>query len=76
MLFQKLNLLHRLATGTERAVHEGKVVRMAPGMNATERVLPVWIEVDNPGGKLIEGMLARVEIDMQSESVALAPSPQ
>lgn len=40
----------------------GKVVRIAPTMEEGERVLPVWVEVDNPGRLLKEGMLARVAV--------------
>lgn len=44
----------------------GKVVRSAPTLQSSARVLPVWIEIENPGDKLREGMLARVEILPQS----------
>ena len=40
----------------------GKVVRIAPMMDDNERVLPVWVEVDNPERLLKEGMLAQVAI--------------
>ena len=40
----------------------GKVVRIAPMMDDNERVLPVWVEVDNPDRLLKEGMLARVAV--------------
>ena len=40
----------------------GKIVRIAPTMDESERVLPVWVEVDNPDRLLKEGMLARVAI--------------
>jgi len=40
----------------------GKVVRIAPTMEEGERVLPVWIEVDNADRLLKEGMLARVAV--------------
>jgi len=40
----------------------GKVVRMAPTMDDDERVLPIWVDVDNPDRLLKEGMLARVAI--------------
>ena len=40
----------------------GKVVRIAPMMDENERVLPVWVEVDNPDHLLKEGMLARVAV--------------
>ncbi|WP_197525398.1 efflux RND transporter periplasmic adaptor subunit [Pseudobythopirellula maris] len=42
---------------------EGRVVRVSPVLDASERVLPVWVEVDNSDGRLIEGMLARIEIN-------------
>jgi cobalt-zinc-cadmium efflux system membrane fusion protein len=41
---------------------KGNVVRVAPMLTSRERVLPVWIEVENPDQFLREGMLARVEI--------------
>ena len=40
----------------------GKIVRTAPIMESSERVLPVWIEVDNPDLRLKQGMLARVAV--------------
>lgn len=40
----------------------GKVVRIAPTMEESERVLPVWVEVDNSERLLKEGMLARVAV--------------
>jgi multidrug resistance efflux pump len=40
----------------------GSVVRIAPMMDESERVLPVWVEVDNPDRLLKEGMLARVAV--------------
>ncbi|MFV2067699.1 MAG: efflux RND transporter periplasmic adaptor subunit [Pirellulales bacterium] len=40
----------------------GQVVRIAPMLEENERVLPVWIEVDNPDRLLKEGMLARVTL--------------
>ena len=40
----------------------GTVVRIAPMMDDAERVLPVWVEIDNPERLLKEGMLARVAV--------------
>ena len=40
----------------------GQVVRIAPMLDDNERVLPVWVEVDNPDRLLKEGMLARVAV--------------
>lgn len=40
----------------------GTVVRIAPIMEESERVLPVWVEVDNSDRLLKEGMLARVAV--------------
>lgn len=40
----------------------GRVVRIAPTLESSTRVLPVWVEAENPGRKLREGMLAEVEI--------------
>ncbi|MFO0889902.1 MAG: efflux RND transporter periplasmic adaptor subunit, partial [Isosphaeraceae bacterium] len=42
----------RTATGT--------VVRIAPELSPGERVLPLWVELDNPGGLLPEGARARL----------------
>ncbi len=42
---------------------QGSVVRIAPVFDGETRVLPVWIEVDNAEGRLIEGMQARAVID-------------
>jgi cobalt-zinc-cadmium efflux system membrane fusion protein len=47
---------------------KGKVVRISPQMDEKMRVLPVWIEVENPDHLLREGMLAR--ITLTAESVA------
>ena len=52
-----------------RTVVQGKIVRVSPVLNESERVLPLWVEVDNSDGHLIEGMLARVEI------ASVLPSP-
>jgi membrane fusion protein, heavy metal efflux system len=52
-------------------VATGKVVRRAPTMETSERVLPVWIEVDNPELRLKQGMLARVAVGTQQSSEAL-----
>jgi len=49
----------------------GKVVRTAPTMESSERVLPVWIEVDNPDLRLKQGMLARVAVATASSSGTL-----
>lgn len=43
-------------------VMTGTVVRTAPLLEQAERVLPVWVEVENPDGLLAEGMLARAVI--------------
>ena len=40
----------------------GKVVRISPQMDEKMRVLPVWVEVDNPDHLLKDGMLARVTL--------------
>ena len=52
----------------------GKVVRVSPVLEATERVLPVWVEVNNLNGRLIEGMWARMEIDAGAKPLAQAAS--
>lgn len=45
---------------------KGKVVRISPMMDEKMRVLPVWIEVENPDHKLKDGMLARVTLMAES----------
>ena len=45
---------------------KGKVVRIAPQMDEKMRVLPVWIEVENPDHLLKDGMLARVTLMAES----------
>ncbi len=44
----------------------GSVMRVSPVLESDARVLPVWIEVENPDGRLYEGMLARAVIDVAS----------
>lgn len=45
---------------------KGKVVRISPQMDEKMRVLPVWIEVENPDHLLKAGMLARVTLMAES----------
>jgi cobalt-zinc-cadmium efflux system membrane fusion protein len=52
----------------------GKVVRIAPTMEEGERVLPVWVELDNADRLLKEGMLARVIVLAHSASVGEDPA--
>lgn len=40
----------------------GKVVRISPTLDESERVLPVWVEVANPAHLLKAGMLASVSL--------------
>ena len=49
---------------------KGTIVRISPVLHDNERVLPVWIEVNNSDGRLVEGMLARVEIRGGPSSIA------
>jgi membrane fusion protein, heavy metal efflux system len=49
----------------------GKVVRTAPTLELSERVLPVWIEVNNPDLRLKQGMFARVTVATASSSQTL-----
>jgi multidrug efflux pump subunit AcrA (membrane-fusion protein) len=51
---------------------QGKVKRIAPQLASKDRVLPVWIEVTNPGGFLKEGMLAEVDIKVSTIPSTLA----
>jgi multidrug efflux pump subunit AcrA (membrane-fusion protein) len=66
---------HRVYLGQGARVHfaaypdleaRGKVVRISPQMDEKMRVLPVWIEVDNPDHLLKEGMLAQVSLMAES----------
>jgi len=52
----------------------GKVVRMAPLVASSKRVIPLWIEVDNFERRLVEGMLARVEIEDSRNQATQAAS--
>ena len=47
----------------------GTVVRTAPMLESSERVLPVWIEIDNPDLRLKQGMLARVAFTEKAAGV-------
>ena len=59
----------------------GTVVRIAPMMDDNERVLPIWVEVDNAEGLLKEGMFARIAVladsdtdgDVAAETATLRP---
>lgn len=71
----------RIAVGQEATVTfpanpalrlQGKVVRIAPQLASKDRVLPVWIEVSNPGHFLKEGMLAEVTVRVPSHPSTLA----
>jgi hypothetical protein len=56
----------------------GTVVRIAPIMEEAERVLPVWVEVDNRDRLLNQGMLARVAVFAQGvtgDSTAAQTAP-
>jgi membrane fusion protein, heavy metal efflux system len=48
----------------------GKIIHIAPTLESSERVLPVWIEVDNPDLKLKEGMLAKVAVTTDTSASA------
>ncbi|HLA86285.1 MAG TPA: efflux RND transporter periplasmic adaptor subunit [Thermoguttaceae bacterium] len=48
----------------------GTVIRIAPIMEEAERVLPVWVEVNNPDRLLKEGMFARVAVLSQAMNTA------
>jgi RND family efflux transporter MFP subunit len=47
----------------------GTVVRTSPMLEDAERVLPVWVEVENPDRILVEGMMARITIEIDSPQV-------
>jgi RND family efflux transporter MFP subunit len=74
----------RLATGQRVRVSfaskpdrvvSGVVVRLSPVLDSSERVMPLWVEVDNADGRLIEGMWARMEIDVEGPSNILTTAP-
>lgn len=49
----------------------GKVVRTGATLESSERVLPVWIEVENSDLRLKEGMLAKVSVTTDSSPSVL-----
>ncbi|HUY35714.1 MAG TPA: efflux RND transporter periplasmic adaptor subunit [Pirellulales bacterium] len=51
-------------------VSRGTIDRISPVLDARDRLLAVWTELDNPELKLKEGMLARVAIDVEGAEVA------
>jgi cobalt-zinc-cadmium efflux system membrane fusion protein len=55
---------------------KGTVVRVSPVLSASERVLPLWVEVNNGEGHLIEGMLARVEIETGRSALTANGQPE
>jgi cobalt-zinc-cadmium efflux system membrane fusion protein len=60
-------------------VRTGPVARIAPVLEEPSRMLPVWIELENPGERLIEGMLARAAIAVPpagTDPPATAPPPE
>jgi hypothetical protein len=52
----------------------GDVVRVAPMLASEGRVLPAWIEVENPGGFLKDGMLASVDVHVPSQPTQVVAS--
>jgi cobalt-zinc-cadmium efflux system membrane fusion protein len=66
---------HRVYLGQAARVHfaaypdleaKGTLVRISPQMDEKMRVLPVWIEVENPDHLLRDGMLAQVTLMAES----------
>lgn len=51
----------------------GKVVRISPLMDDNERVLPIWVEVDNPEHLLKDGMLAEITL-MAKSATEVSPA--
>ena len=50
----------------------GRITRVAPAVDASTRTFPVEVQVANPGGKILPGMFARVEINLgQRENVVV-----
>ena len=54
-----------------RRVFSGKVVRVAPGLEAASRTVAVEAEVANPDNLLMPGMYARVKFDLGARENAL-----
>jgi len=50
----------------------GNIVRIAPVLDSSERVLPVWIELETTGRLLREGMFARARIPISRSNDPLA----
>lgn len=50
----------------------GTVVRVSPIFDPVSRVMPIWVETDNPSGHLFENMHAKVTIDA---ATATTPEP-
>jgi cobalt-zinc-cadmium efflux system membrane fusion protein len=53
-----------------------RVARVSPTVTAQERIFAVWAEIDNPQGKLKEGMLARMFVNARQQQRSLAAEPQ
>jgi len=66
---QEVNVTFHALPGV---VVKGTIVRLSPILNSTERVMPLWVEVENSDGRLIEGMLASVEIAIARSSLAVS----
>jgi membrane fusion protein, heavy metal efflux system len=55
--------------------HTGKVIRTAPALDSSARVLSVWMEVANPDENLREGMVAEVQFASPSRRGPIAAVP-
>jgi multidrug resistance efflux pump len=53
-----------------------RVARVSPLVTSEERIFAVWAEIDNPQGKLKEGMLARMFIKPNQPPRTLAAEPK
>jgi cobalt-zinc-cadmium efflux system membrane fusion protein len=53
-----------------------RVTRVSPLVTSAERIFAVWAEIDNPEGKLKEGMLARMFVKSNQPTRSLAAEPQ
>ena len=50
----------------------GKVIRIGPTLESSLRVLPIWVEVENPGQLIKEGMLAKVTVLLEAPETSIA----
>ena len=60
-----------VTTNAVTGVHEGMVTHIAPAADMNTRAFPVEVELPNPDGALLPGMIARVSVSTSSLEEAL-----